>query len=104
MRYILDSNVALKWVLPEFHSDKAIRIRDDFRAGIHQLLSPDIFPTEIAHSLTRAERQGRIAVSDAAKFLHDVLKALPDLHLSLSLLPRACDISSQVRIGVYDCL
>jgi predicted nucleic acid-binding protein len=29
---------------------------------------------------------------------------LPDLHPYLSLLPRAYELSSQARIGVYDCL
>src|SRR5271157_707806 len=42
MKYVLDSNVALKWVLPETDDDKAIRIRDEFGQGIHQLLSPAV--------------------------------------------------------------
>ena len=29
MIYLLDSNVALKWVLPEADSDKALRLRAD---------------------------------------------------------------------------
>jgi len=36
MKYVLDSNVALKWVLPETDDDKAIKIRDEFGQGIHQ--------------------------------------------------------------------
>jgi hypothetical protein len=60
MKYVLDSNVVLKWVLPEADSDKAIRIRDEFGQGIHQLLGPDVFPIEVAHSLARAERRGDI--------------------------------------------
>lgn len=35
MRYVLDANVALKWVLPESDDVKAIRIRDEFGQGIH---------------------------------------------------------------------
>jgi predicted nucleic acid-binding protein len=54
MRYILDANVALKWVLPEADSDKAIRLRTDMQAGVHELLAPDVFPVEVAHALTRA--------------------------------------------------
>jgi predicted nucleic acid-binding protein len=37
MKYVLDSNAALKWVLPETDGGKAIRIRDDFKQGIHDL-------------------------------------------------------------------
>jgi hypothetical protein len=29
MKYVLDSSVALKWVLPEVDSQKAIRLRDE---------------------------------------------------------------------------
>jgi hypothetical protein len=51
MKYILDSNVALKWVLPEPDADKAVQVRDDLRRGILELLSPDIFPIEVATRL-----------------------------------------------------
>jgi hypothetical protein len=44
MRYVLDSCVALKWVLPEVDSDKALRLRADAQAGVHSLLAPDAFP------------------------------------------------------------
>jgi predicted nucleic acid-binding protein len=60
MKYVLDSCVAFKWVGPEADTDKALRLRDDTRAGLHELLAPDVFPVEVAHALTRAERQGRI--------------------------------------------
>jgi hypothetical protein len=56
MRYVLDSGVAFKTVVPEADSAKATRLRDDFRAGVHALLAPDIFPGEVGHALTRAER------------------------------------------------
>jgi hypothetical protein len=44
MRYVLDSNIALKWVLIEADSDKARRLRLDFQNQIHELLAPDVFP------------------------------------------------------------
>ena len=104
MTYVLDASVGAKWVLPEVHSDKAIRLRDGYRQGIHQLLSPDFFPVEVAHSITRGERQGRITPAQGAAAIRDVLKLLPRLELSLPLLPRAYAISSQARVGVYDCI
>jgi predicted nucleic acid-binding protein len=104
MRYVLDSSVAFKWVVPETDSDKADRLRDDARAAVHQLLAPDIFPAELAHALTRAERQGRILVGQARLFWSDVMTTSPALHSAAVLTPRAIDISSRSRIGVYDCL
>jgi predicted nucleic acid-binding protein len=96
--------VGFKWSVVEPLTDKARRLRDDFRNGLVDLLAPDVFPIEFGHALTRAERQGRIAVSEAGRLLADVLTTLPDLHPSLPLLLRACEISSQMRLGIYDCL
>lgn len=63
VKYVLDSSVALKWVLPESDSAKAIQLRLDYQRGVHELVAPNIFYVEAAHALTRAERQRRIAVS-----------------------------------------
>jgi predicted nucleic acid-binding protein len=104
MKYVLDASVALKWVLPEPLSDKARQVRDDYQKQIHELLAPDIFPAELAHSLNRAERRKIIASGHAAGFLADILQTSPVIHPYLSLLARAVDISSQEQIGVYDCL
>lgn len=104
MRYVLDSSVAFKWVVAEAFSDKAKQLRDDFQHGIHELLSPDVFPFEIAHALTRAERQDRITAGDALVHWLNVTSTPPQLVNGLFLTPRAIAISSAVRIGVYDCL
>ncbi len=64
MKYVLDSSVALKWVLPEVDSDKAIRLRDGYYNRLHELLSPEVFSVESLHALTRAERQDRIQPGD----------------------------------------
>jgi predicted nucleic acid-binding protein len=104
MKYVLDSNVALKWVLAEPDSPKAKQLRFDFQNGIHDLISPDVFQVEIAHALTRAERQGRIAVSQAGILWADIMSTPPWLEPSGPLLPRAIQISSVERVGVYDCL
>jgi predicted nucleic acid-binding protein len=104
MRYVLDSNVGLKWFLTEIDSDKAIRIRDEYRRQVHDLIAPDVFPVEIAHSLTRAQRQGRITIAEGQSHFRDMIATLPMLYPSLPLLPRAFELSSLARIGVYDCL
>ena len=73
MRCVLDSCVALKWVLPELDSATAIRLRDEFAGGIHELLTPDIFPIEVAHNLAKAERRGIIAPGEGTTKLADVV-------------------------------
>jgi predicted nucleic acid-binding protein len=104
MKYVLDSSVAFKWLVPEVDTPKALKLRDDFNLAILELIAPDILPIETTHALTRAERQGRVTPTQGAVLLKDLLKNLPPLHPYLPLLPRAYAISSAMRIGVYECL
>lgn len=99
MKLVLDSSVGFKWQVRETDSDRALRIRNDFLTGVVDLLAPDVYAVEIAHSPTRAERQGRITPSEGAVRMQDSLTLLPDLHAYLPLLPRAYEISSQTRQG-----
>jgi predicted nucleic acid-binding protein len=104
VKYVLDSNVALKWVLRETDSAKARQLRDDYQQQTHELMAPDVFPIEIAHALVRSERRGIITPAQGPMFLADVLASQPQLHPYVPLLWRAYAIASQARIGVYDCL
>src|SRR4051794_16303013 len=102
--FVLDANVALKWVLTEADSPQALLLRDDYRNQIVELLSSDVFPVEVAHALTRTERRGIIKQSQAITLLTNVLSTPIPLHPYRPLLPRAVAISSAMRCGVYDCL
>lgn len=104
MRYVIDSSVAFKWLVPEIQSDKALALRDAFQNGIHELLAPDVFPVEVTHALTRAQRQARVTLNRGGQLFFDLLSSLPPLHPTLPLLPRAYAISTTARVGVYDCL
>jgi predicted nucleic acid-binding protein len=104
MKYVLDSSVAFKWLVLEKDTAKALRLRDDYRNQVIELLAPDIFPVETVHSLTRAQRLGRVTSQQGVSLFQDFLRHLPRMHPCLPLLPRAYALSSQARIGVYDCV
>ena len=104
MIYVLDSSVAMKWVLPEVDSAKALRVLDEYNQSIHQLLAPQDFLSEIANGLASAERQGRIKSGESASLLLDVVRQAPYLHPSFGLLVRAMEISVSNRQAVYDCI
>ena len=104
MKYVLDSSVALKWVLPEPDSAKAIRLRDESKNGIHELLAPDIFAPEVANGLVSAERQGRIKIGESAIFLLDVFRTAPAIHATPPLLLRSMALAIATRRAVYDCV
>jgi predicted nucleic acid-binding protein len=104
MRYALDISAALCWVLPRPASPRAVRLRDEFRRGVHDLIAPSIFPAEAANALTKAERQKLIPVGQAVVLLADILATPPVLYPYEPLLARALNISSRTRGGLYDCL
>ncbi len=104
MKWVLDSNIGVKWLLQEDQSDKARVVREGYLRGLHELLAPDIFTVECAHAFTRAQRQGRVTKAEVNAFMADLLTTLPQFHRHQPLLPRAIEISIQVRHGVYDCL
>lgn len=104
MKYVIDSSAAIQWVLPEKGSPKAIRLRDEYHKGIHELIAPDIFPAEMLNALTKAERTKRINVGDAKTLYNSIIADLPFLHSYMPLLSRAGDIASRYRVALYDCL
>lgn len=104
MKFVLDSNVALKTVLPEADSHRAIRLIAEYKQGVHDLVAPDVFPVEVGRALTRAERQKRIQPPDGWRFWNAIMVDGPVLRLYLPLMQVAFGLSSAMRIGLYDCL
>jgi predicted nucleic acid-binding protein len=102
MRAVLDVNVALKTAIPEPDSALAFAFIGDYLAGHHELLAPDTLLVEAAHALTRAVRRG--IISGAQAKLASIMSNSPALHRYRPLLPRAVELSLQMRHGVYDCL
>jgi len=104
MRYVLDASVAVSSVISRPLTSKALRLRQDYQRGGHELLAPSIFSAEAASALTKCERQKIIPVGQALPLLDDILSDLPQIHPYEPLLRRATAISSQTRAGLYDCL
>lgn len=104
MKYVLDSSVAFKWVVPEVDTDRAVRLRDGYRAGVYELIAPAFFPQELAHALTRAERKKRVPVGQAIVLWNEVMTTAPAFHSEQALTARAITIASRLRVGVYDCV
>ena len=101
MKSVIDASTALKWVLNESDSDKANRLRDDFRNGIQGLLAPDVFQIEVAHALTKAERRGFVADAEACWL--DVMSTAPQLHPLPPLMRRAMKPKLQGASAMQSC-
>ncbi len=104
MKYVLDSSAALPSVIAEAVSSKAIRLLDEYRNGLHDLLAPDIYPIETLNGLTKAERQRRIAPGTAFSFWMGLMGRSPTYHAHFPLLARAHAIAASTLSAVYDCV
>ncbi len=104
MKYVIDCSVRIKTFVAEADSAKAIRLCDDYRAGIHDLFAPDFFPIEVANVLMILERAGKLQQGNAGQLFSQFVVDLPVLFPAISLLPRALDIANSFRQSVYDSL
>ena len=104
MKYVIDSSVEFKTFVKEVDSAKALQLRDEFHRGIHELLAPDLFATEVCNVLMILERSGKIQPGEADLFFMQFLGDVPPLHSVLPILPRALEIAQQFRQSVYDCV
>lgn len=104
MKYVIDTSVAFKWAVAEIDSAKAVSLRDDFRNGVHELLAPDLFPTEIANALLVAERRGRTQGGDWPVLFNDLMQSCPILRAALPTLPRSYEIATLIQASIYDSL
>src|SRR4051794_35569129 len=102
MKYVLDASVAIKWAIVEPDSDKATRLRDDYRTTIHELIAPETFAVECAHALTKKERQR--VISDSRTLWDEIMLDSPVYFSILPLMDRAIEVSIQMRHNVHDCL
>jgi predicted nucleic acid-binding protein len=104
MTYVLDTSVDVKTFIQEPDSAQAVRLRNEYHQGVHDLIAPDIFPTEMCNVLMILERSGKIKPGDADVFFSQFLCQLPPLVAAVPLLPRALELAKQFRQTVYDCL
>jgi len=104
MKYVIDTSVDIKTYVQEQDSGKAVRLRNEYHQSVHQLIAPDIFPTEMCNVLMILERSGKIKPGEANLFFRHFLSEIPPLLPAVPLLPRALEIAKQFRQTVYDCL
>jgi predicted nucleic acid-binding protein len=73
MKLCLDACVALQMLLPEDNTEAALALQKEIRDQLHELIAPDTLPIEIAHDLTKVERQGKIPTGSAKGILDGFL-------------------------------
>lgn len=99
-QFVVDANVGIKWVVPEIHSEAALRLRNiDYH-----LLVPDFFFPEIGNILWKRVRRGETTLEYAQEDLAALMGLGLEIHQSLPLMPQALEIAVRIEQAVYDCV
>ena len=103
MQYVIDSNVAVKWFLPEPHSEKAFALLEDFRHQGLGLVAPDLLVPEVGHVLwKRSVLTREVPLSEAEESYNDLLSLQIPLQSSSQIAEHAFNLASQERHAIYD--
>lgn len=98
--FVVDASVAIKWFLPENHSDAALRLVTQQ----HTLYAPDLIFSEFSNVLWKRVRKNEISKSEADSTLEGLLALDLQVQASQSLIPLALGIACRVNRTVYDSL
>ena len=97
---VVDASVAVKWLVPEEHSSKALK----FLESGQRLLAPDFLWIEIGNILWKKSRRKEIAPENVPTVLGNFLSMPVFVSESKKLLPSALDWAQESSISVYDAL
>ena len=96
---VIDTSIALKWVLPEEGTERAFRyVKAD------DVVSPDILLVESANVLAKKVRANDIAGAEALRALAMIQSAVASFVRTEPLVPRALELSIALSHPVYDCV
>jgi len=96
--YVIDASFAIKWILPEEGSDKALSVLED----LHRFIIPDLFLIESDSIITKKLRRRELDISDASDLRNKVRK-FPYVTIPYSDISQfVFELSSTMYISLYD--
>jgi predicted nucleic acid-binding protein len=96
---VVDASVAVKWVLPEPDSGRAVALR-----GTDALIAPSLVIAEIGNALWKTVLRGDVDKSDASAALQIAVAHFERIVSIDQLASRALELAVDPRHPIYDCL
>lgn len=96
--YVADASVAVKWYVPEIHSDEALRLLEPG----NELHVPDLMLAEVGNILWKKARHAEISSAQARRIARALLAAPLHVHATAPLLDGALDLALRADRTVYD--
>lgn len=103
-KLVVDSSVAIKWVLVEPYSTEAGRILDEYKAGNLELIAPELIFSELANIVWKRQVFQNLPLADA-QLLVKTIRTFPIATTATGLLLEdAFGLAVSLRRSVYDAL
>lgn len=99
MTLVVDASVAVKWVLDEPATERAVALR----VSDEDLIAPSLVHVEIGSALWRASLRGDITAPEAARALNAALAHYAHIVLLAELADTALELAIELRHPIYDC-
>ena len=99
-RYVIDASVAIKWFVPEIHSDAALRTQQ----GGSPLHIPAFMTLELGNILAKKIRRNELTPKEGETILKELNHLPLQRHADARLFPAAYRLALDTRRSLYDCL
>lgn len=99
-RFVVDSSVAVKWFLPEEHTEAA---RELLREG-NRLIAPDLVRAEVGNVMWKHWRRGEIPAEAVVEVLRDLGRLPLGIESSGPLMEAAWEVARHFGRSFYDSL
>lgn len=99
-KIVVDASVAVKWFIPEIHSENAIRLLDN----PVKFLAPSLIYAEVGNILWKKTRLKELTPAIAGEILNDFKKMPLEISENQSLLETAWYIATKHQRTFYDSL
>jgi predicted nucleic acid-binding protein len=92
----IDASVAVKWLLPEKDSEKALALLEAALAAREDLTGPPHLPVEVTSAIHKRFRQGEITLVEARDRLQAFSRIPIDLTYPTGLAERALELAAEL--------
>jgi predicted nucleic acid-binding protein len=99
MTLVVDASVAVKWVLPEPDSERAVAIR----TGDENLIAPSLACAEIGSAIWRAVLRGDLSPAEASEYLKVAVAHYQRMIPLVELTDAAITLAIRLKHPIYDC-
>ena len=99
---VVDASVAVKWVLPEAHSDEAAELAELRNSGRIRLIAPRLIVVEVASAVSKRCRRKQLTLSEGEEAFRLFERGCPSLIDEMPHVRTALRLSVEHQLSFWD--